>query len=113
MKVHQIAIDFFSKRERQMTIGYLAMLVMFAHLAIKERQIAINCQDHRHTHLAINECQIASEHLAIHDCQIASMSYQTNYSKREYFVSHTWDILIYTEYSVSFLRMYLILIPTM
>jgi hypothetical protein len=46
-------------------------------------------------HLAMKERQIASEYLAIHDCQIASMSYQTNYSKREYFVyvlSHTWDI---------------------
>ncbi len=42
--------------------------------------------------LAIKECRIASERLAIHDHQNASMSYQTNYSKREYFVSHTWDI---------------------
>jgi hypothetical protein len=49
-------------------------------------------QDHRHKHLAIKERQIASEYLAIHDRQIASMSYQTNYSKREYFVSHTWGI---------------------
>jgi hypothetical protein len=49
-------------------------------------------QDHRHTQLAIKERQIASEYLAIHDGQIASMSFQTNYSKREYFVSHTWDI---------------------
>jgi hypothetical protein len=49
-------------------------------------------QDHRHAHLAIKERQIANEYLAIHDRQIASMSYQTNYSKREYFVSHTWDI---------------------
>ncbi len=40
MKVSLIAIDFFSKRESQMTSNYLAMLVMFAHLAIKERQIA-------------------------------------------------------------------------
>jgi hypothetical protein len=38
MKVHQIAINFFSKRECQMTSDYLAMLVMFAHLAIKEHQ---------------------------------------------------------------------------
>jgi hypothetical protein len=47
-------------------------------------------------HLAIKERQIASKYSAIHDHQIASMSYQTNYSKREYFVyvllSHTWDI---------------------
>jgi hypothetical protein len=43
-------------------------------------------QDHRHTHLAIKERQIASKYLAIHDCQIASMSYQTKYSKREYWV---------------------------
>jgi hypothetical protein len=42
MKVHQIANDFFSKRERQKTVNYLAMLVMFAHLAIKDRQIASN-----------------------------------------------------------------------
>jgi hypothetical protein len=26
--------------------------------------------DHRHTHLAIKECQIASKYLTIHDCQI-------------------------------------------
>jgi hypothetical protein len=39
MKVRQIAINFCSKRECQMTSDYLAMLVMFAHLAIKERQI--------------------------------------------------------------------------
>jgi hypothetical protein len=39
MKVRQIAINFFSKRERQLTSNYLAMLVMFAHLVIKERQI--------------------------------------------------------------------------
>jgi hypothetical protein len=51
--------------------------------------------DHRHTHLAIKERQIASKYSAIHDHQIASMSYQTNYSKKEYFVSHTWDIKIY------------------
>jgi hypothetical protein len=92
MKVRQIAINFFSNRERQMTSNYLAMLVTFAHLAIKERRIASNFQDHRHTHLAINERQTASKYLAIHGCQIASMSYQLNYSKREYFVSHTWDI---------------------
>ena len=88
-----------------MTSNYLAMLVMFAHLAIKECQITSNFQDHRHTHLAINERQIASKYLAIHDHQITS--------KREYFVSHTWDIQIYMEYSVSYLRMYLILIPIM
>jgi hypothetical protein len=40
MKMRQIAINFFSKRECQMTSNYLAMLVMFAHLAIKECQIA-------------------------------------------------------------------------
>jgi hypothetical protein len=49
-------------------------------------------QDHRHAHLAIKERRIASEDYALHDHQIASMSYQTNYSKREYFVSHIWDI---------------------
>jgi hypothetical protein len=42
MKVHQIVMDFFSKRERQMTSDYLAMLVIIAHLAIKERKIASN-----------------------------------------------------------------------
>jgi hypothetical protein len=42
MKVRHIAINFFSKRERQMTSNYLAMLVMFAHLAKKECQIASN-----------------------------------------------------------------------
>ena len=34
--------QFFSKRECQMTSNYLAMLVMFAHLAIKERLISSN-----------------------------------------------------------------------
>jgi hypothetical protein len=48
-------------------------------------------KDHRHMHLAIKERQFASEYLAIYDRQIASMSYQTNYSKREYFASHTWE----------------------
>jgi hypothetical protein len=42
MKVRRIAIDFFSKRERQMTSNYLAMLVMFSHLVIKECQIDSN-----------------------------------------------------------------------
>jgi hypothetical protein len=42
MKVRQITNDFSSKRECQMTSNYLAMLVMFAHLAIKEHQIASN-----------------------------------------------------------------------
>jgi hypothetical protein len=42
MKVLQIAINFFSKRERQMTSNYLAMLVMFAHFVMKERQNASN-----------------------------------------------------------------------
>jgi hypothetical protein len=35
MKVRQIAIDFFTEIERQVTSNYLAMLVMFAHLAMK------------------------------------------------------------------------------
>ncbi len=39
MKVRLIAINFFSERECQMTSNYLAMLVMFAHLVIKERRI--------------------------------------------------------------------------
>jgi hypothetical protein len=42
MKVCQIAINFFSERERQMTSDYLVMLVMFAHLAMNEHQIASN-----------------------------------------------------------------------
>jgi hypothetical protein len=81
MKVRQIAMDFFSKRERQMTIDYLAMLVMFAHLAMKERQIASNFFSKR---------ERPSDYR-----NSLCMSYQTNYSKREYFVyvlSHTWDI---------------------
>jgi hypothetical protein len=62
-------------------------------------------------HLAIKERLIASKYLAIHDCQIASMSYQTNYSKREYFVyvlSHTlghlnlWNILFLTYVCISY-----------
>ncbi len=65
--------------------------------------------DHRHTHLAIKERQIASEYIAIHDRDIASMSYQTNYAK----FYHIHGTFKFTKYSVSYLRMYLILIPTM
>jgi hypothetical protein len=39
MKVRQMAIDFFSVRERQMTSNYLAMLVMFANLVIKSAKL--------------------------------------------------------------------------
>jgi hypothetical protein len=53
MKVRRIAINFFSKRERQMTSNYLAMLLMFAHLAIKERQIANN-------YFSKRECQVTT-----------------------------------------------------
>ncbi len=54
MKMRQIAINFFSKRERQMTSNYLAMLVIFAHLAIKERQIASNFFSEK-------ECQVTTQ----------------------------------------------------
>jgi hypothetical protein len=67
--------------------------------------------DHRYTHLAIKERQIASEYLAVHDCQIASMSYQT--IQKENILFHIHGTFKFTEYSVSYLRMYLILIPTM
>jgi hypothetical protein len=40
MKERQIASHFFSKRERQVTSNHIAMLVMIAHLAMKECQIA-------------------------------------------------------------------------
>jgi hypothetical protein len=42
MKERQIASNFFSERERQVICKYLAMLVTFAHLAVKEPQIASN-----------------------------------------------------------------------
>jgi hypothetical protein len=42
MKVRQIAINLFSERERQMTSNYLAILVMLAHIAIKERRFVSN-----------------------------------------------------------------------
>ncbi len=38
--MRQITINFFSERECQMTSNYLVMLVMFAHLVLKECQIA-------------------------------------------------------------------------
>ena len=101
-------------------------------------------QDHRRTHLAIKERQIASKYLAIHDRQIAIAHLTMKvpiitinfFSERErqvttatcyvcltkqiiqkenilfmfYHIHGTFKI---TEYSVSYLRMYLILIPTM
>ncbi len=92
MKVRQIAINFFSERERQMTRDYLAMLVMFAHLAIKEGQIASNFFLQKRT---------PSDYR-----NLLCMSYQTNYSKREYFVyvlSYTWDIKIYGIFCLCFI----------
>jgi hypothetical protein len=53
MKVPIITINFFSERERQITSNYLAMLVMFAHLAIKECQIASNF-------FSKSECQVTT-----------------------------------------------------
>jgi hypothetical protein len=43
MKERQIASNFFSERERQVTSNYLVMIVTFAHSAMKEHQIASNC----------------------------------------------------------------------
>ena len=40
MKERQIASDLLSKRECQVTSNYFAMLMTFAHLAMKEHQIA-------------------------------------------------------------------------
>jgi hypothetical protein len=42
MKERQIASNCFREREHHVTSDYLAMLVTFAHLAMKERQIAKN-----------------------------------------------------------------------
>ncbi len=66
-------------------------------------------------HLAIKECQIASEYLAIHDRQIASMSYQTIIQKENilFMFCHIHGTFKFTEYYVSYLRTYLILIPAM
>jgi hypothetical protein len=58
MKVRQITIDFFSERERQMTSNYLAMLVMFAHLAIKECQIASNFFSKRERQVTTAICHV-------------------------------------------------------
>jgi hypothetical protein len=80
MKEFQIASIFFSKRKSQVTSNYLAMLVKFAHLAMKEHQIASNFLQKRTPSDYRNSL---------------FKSYQTNYSKRECFVyvsSHTWDI---------------------
>jgi hypothetical protein len=57
MKVRQIAINFFSKRECQVTSDYLAMLVIFAHLAIKEHRIASNFFSKRERQVTtLNRC---------------------------------------------------------
>jgi hypothetical protein len=88
MKVHYIAINFFSKRERQMTSNYLVMLVMFAHLAIIELQIVSNFFSKR-------ECQLTT---AISYVCLMFMFYHSihgTFKFTEYSVyvpSHTYDI---------------------
>jgi hypothetical protein len=88
MKVHQIAINFFSDRECQMTSDYLAMLVIFAHLAIKERQIASNFFSER-------ECQVTT---AIHYvCLTKKIIQKENILFMFYHIHGTFKL---TEYSV-------------
>ncbi len=75
MKVHQIAIDFISKRECQMTSNYLAMLVMFAHLAMKESQIASNFFSERERQVTTATCFVYLTKQIIQNENILSMFY--------------------------------------
>jgi hypothetical protein len=88
MKVCQIAMDFFSKREHQMTSNYLAMLVMFAHLAIKERKIASNFFSKR-------ECQVTT---AIHYVCLSEQIIQKENILIMFY--HIYGTFKFTEYSV-------------
>jgi hypothetical protein len=93
MKVRQIAIDFFSKRERQMTSNYLAMLVMFAHLAIKEHQIASTFYSER-------ECQVTS---AIHHvCLTKQIIQKENIFFMFYHIHGTFKFMKYSIYVSSY-----------
>ena len=75
MKVRQIAINFFGKRECQMTSNYLAMLVMFAHLAIKERQIASNFFSERERQVTTAICYVCLTKQIIQKENILYMCY--------------------------------------
>jgi hypothetical protein len=97
MKVRQIAINFLSKRECQMTSNYLAIFVMFAHLAIKERQISsiYFCERERQVTTAI--CYVCLTKQIIQKENILFMFHHihvtfkfTEYSV--YVSSHTCDI---------------------
>ncbi len=97
MKVHQIAIDFFSERERQRTSNYLAMLVMIAHLAIKERQIASNFFSEGERQVTTAICYVCLTKQIIQKENILFMFYHihgtfkfTEYSV--YVSSHSCDI---------------------
>jgi hypothetical protein len=97
MKVRLIAIDFFSKRECQMTSNYLVMLVMFARLAIKERQIASHFFSERERQVTTAICYVCLTKQIIQKENILFMFYHihgtfkfTEYSV--YVSSHTCDI---------------------
>jgi hypothetical protein len=97
MKVRQIAIDFFSKRECHMTSNYLAMLVMFAHLAINERQITSNFFIKRERQVTTAICYVCLTKQIIQKENMLFMLYHihgtfkfTKYSV--YVSSHTCDI---------------------
>jgi hypothetical protein len=89
MKVRQIAIYFFSKRE--------AMLVIFAHLAIKERQITSNFFSKQERQVTTAICYVCLTKQIIQNENILFMFYHihgtfkfTEYSV--YVSSHTCDI---------------------
>jgi hypothetical protein len=97
MKVRQIAIDFFSKRECQITSNYLAMLVMFAHLAIKEHQIASIFFSKRECQVTTAICYVCLTKQIIQKENILFMFYHIHgtFKFMEYSVfvsSHTCDI---------------------
>ncbi len=75
MKVCQITIDFLSKRECQMTSDYLAMLVMFANLSMKESQIASNFFSKRECQVTTVTCYVCLTKQIIQNKNILFMFY--------------------------------------
>ncbi len=80
-----------------MTSGHLAMLVMFAHLAIKERQIASNCFSKRDCQVTTAIHYVCLTNQIIQKENILFMFYHIHgtFKFTEYYVyvsSHTCDI---------------------
>jgi hypothetical protein len=87
--VCHIAVNFFSEREYQMTSNYLAMLVMFANLAIKEHQIARNFFSER-------KCKVTT---AIHHvCLTKQIIQKENILFMFYHIHGTFKFMEYSVY---------------